>query len=108
MNMRTHHMSCLGMANPEEGEKKAHDMTFIKRSAADQLRNGAPKGRKVMLIWDKACIGYRLWFKLKHTYGIYFITLESSLRFSTVFAALRFQDYGFKYRSPAAPECSTT
>lgn len=78
MNMRTHHMSCLGMANPEDGKKKAHDVTVIKRSTADQLRNGAPKGRKVMLIWDKACIDYRLWFKLKHTYGIYFITLEKS------------------------------
>ena len=78
MNMRDHHMSCLGMANPEDGKKKAHDMTVIKRSSADQLRNGAPKGRKVMLIWDKACIDYRHWFKLKHTYGIYFVTLEKS------------------------------
>jgi hypothetical protein len=78
MNMRNHHMSCLGMANPKDGKKKAHDMTVIRRSSADQLRNGAPKGRKVMLIWDKACIDYRLWFKLKHTYGIYFITVEKS------------------------------
>lgn len=78
MNMRNHHMSCLGMANPEDGKKKAHDMTVIKRSTADQLRNGTPKGRKVMLIWDKACIDYRHWFKLKHTYGIYFVTLEKS------------------------------
>jgi hypothetical protein len=31
-----------------------------------------------MLIWDKACIDYRHWHKLKHTYGIYFITLEKS------------------------------
>jgi hypothetical protein len=52
MNMRTHHMSCLGMANPEDGKMKAHDITVIKRSSAEQLRNGAPKGRKVMLIWD--------------------------------------------------------
>ena len=43
------------MANPEESKKKAHDLTVIKRSTADQLRNGAPMGRKVMLIWDKAC-----------------------------------------------------
>lgn len=78
LNMRTHHMSCLGMANPEDGKKKAHDMTVIKRSSADELRNAAPKGRKVMLIWDKACIDYRHWFKLKHTYGIYFITPEKS------------------------------
>jgi hypothetical protein len=42
------------MANPEDGKKKAHDMTVIKRSSADQLRNGAGKGRKVMLVWDKA------------------------------------------------------
>ena len=26
MNMRTHHLSCLGMANPEDGKKKAHDL----------------------------------------------------------------------------------
>ena len=54
MNMRTHHMSCLGMANPEDGKKKPHDVTVIKRSTAEQRRNGAPKGRKVTLVWDKA------------------------------------------------------
>lgn len=32
MNMRTHHMSCLGMANPEDGKKKARDMTAIRLS----------------------------------------------------------------------------
>ena len=78
MNMRSHHLSCLGMANPEDGKKKAHDMTVIKRSSADQLRNGAAKGRKVMLVWDKACIDYRHWYQLKHTHGIYFVTLEKS------------------------------
>ncbi len=66
------------MANPEDGKKTAHDMTVINRSSAEQLRNGAPKGQKVMLIWDKACIDYHHWYKLKHTYGIYFITLEKS------------------------------
>ena len=78
MNMRTHHLSCLAMAEPKDGKKKEHDMAAIKRSSAEQLRNGAPVGRKVMLIWDKACIDYRHWHKLKHTYGIYFITLEKS------------------------------
>ena len=78
MNLRTHHLSCLDMANPEDGKKKAHDITIIKRNSADALRYGAAKGRKVMLIWDKACIDYLLWFQLKHTYGIYFTTLEKS------------------------------
>ncbi len=78
MNMRTHHLSCLAMAEPKDGKKKEHDMAAIKRSTAEALRNGARAGRKVMLAWDKACIDYQLWFKLKHTYGIYFTTCEKS------------------------------
>ena len=78
MNMRTHHLSCLAMAEPKDGKKKEHDMAAIKRSTADALRYGAAAGRKVMLSWDKACIDYRHWYKLKHTYGIYFTTCEKS------------------------------
>jgi len=32
----------------------------------------------MMLSWDKACIDYRHWYKLKHTYGVYFTTCEKS------------------------------
>ena len=78
MNMRTHHLSCLAMAEPKDGKKKEHDMAAIKRSTAEDLRYGAPVGRKVMLVWDKACIDYHHWFKLKFTYGIYFTTCEKS------------------------------
>jgi hypothetical protein len=53
-------------------------MAAIKRSTADTLRNGAATGRKVMLVWDKACIDYREWYRLKQSYGIYFITCEKS------------------------------
>lgn len=78
MNLRNHHLSCLDMANPEDGKKKAHDITVIKRRTAGELRYGAAKGRKVLLVWDKACIDYQLWHTLKHTHGIYFLTLEKS------------------------------
>ncbi len=78
VNLRIHHLSCLDMATPDDGKKKAHDITVIKRAAVDELRYHAPIGRKVMLVWDKACIDYRLWYNLKHTYGIYFLTLEKS------------------------------
>ena len=78
MNMRTHHLSCLAMAEPKDGKKKEHDMAAIKRSTAEALRYGAAAGRKVMLSWDKACIDYHHWYKLKHTYGIYFTTCEKS------------------------------
>ncbi len=78
VDLRTHHLSCLDMANPEDGKKKAHDITVIKRRTAVQLRYGAAKGRKVLLVWDKACIDYHLWHTLKHTHGIYFLTLEKA------------------------------
>lgn len=78
LNMRTHHLSCLAMAEPKDGKKREHDMSAIKRSSAEALRYGAAKGRKVMLVWDKACIDYQHWFKLKHTYGIYFTTCEKA------------------------------
>jgi len=76
LDLRNQHLSCLDLVKPDYGKKKAHDVTVIRRSTADTLRNGAAKGRKVMLVWDKACIDYRLWFDLKHTHGIYFITQE--------------------------------
>lgn len=78
LNLRTHHLSCLDMANPEDDRKKAHDITVIKRRTAEELRYGAAKGRKVLLVWDKACIDYHLWHTLKHTHGIYFLTLEKT------------------------------
>jgi hypothetical protein len=84
VNLRTHHMSCLDLVKLADGKKKAHDTTVIRRSTAAQLRYHAAKGRKVMLVWDKACIDYHLWHKLKHTHGIYFVTLEKSNSAATV------------------------
>jgi hypothetical protein len=78
VNLRTHQLSCLALTEPKAGKKKEHDMSVIKRSSAEALRYGAATGRKVLLVWDKACIDYRHWAKLKHTYGIYFITCEKS------------------------------
>lgn len=78
VNLRNHHLSHLDIATPEDGKKKAHDITIIKRAEVDALRYGAAKGRKVMLVWDKACMDYQLWYRLKQTHGVYFITQEKS------------------------------
>ena len=86
LNLRSHHPSCLDMANPEDGKKKAHDITVIKPRTARELRYGAAKGRKVLLVWDKACIDYHLWHALKHTHGIYFLTLEKSNSTAGIFS----------------------
>jgi len=76
LNVRTQHLSCLDFVKPTDGKKKAHDVTVMRRSDPENLRNGAPNGRKVMIAWDKACIDYRLWYDLKHQHGIYFVTME--------------------------------
>ena len=56
--------------------KKEHDIRGLKRLSHDELRVGAPKGRKVIWIWDKAGIDFRQWHTWKSQSGIYFISLE--------------------------------
>jgi hypothetical protein len=54
--------------------KKEHDMHALKRSGAEQLRLCVKKARKVLLVWDRAGIDFRLWHNWKHQSGIYFIS----------------------------------
>jgi Transposase DDE domain len=70
LNLRTHALRHLGLC---EG-KKEHDMGAIKRLGAEALRLGTPKGRKVLWIWDRAGIDFRLWQHWKTRHGIYFIS----------------------------------
>lgn len=77
LNLRNHHMSTLAISDPKDGKKKEHDMAVIKRSEVEDLRYEALNGEITMLVWDKACIDYMHWFKLKRQ-GIRFITTEKS------------------------------
>ena len=56
--------------------KKEHDMHVLKRLSRERLRQGAPVGRQVIYVWDKAAIDFQFWHQLKTTAGIYFISLE--------------------------------
>jgi len=59
------------------GKRKGeHDMHAIKRCKIDELRRWAKKGRKVIIVWDKAGIDFDYWDKVKKGYGVYFISLE--------------------------------
>ena len=77
VNLRNHHLSTLAMSEPKDGKKKEHDMAVIKRSLPEELRYEAQKGEITMLVWDRACIDYMEWEKLKFK-GIRFITMEKS------------------------------
>lgn len=72
LDLRTHALSRLTTA---EGRKE-HDMHALKRLSNQALRQGAPKGRKVLYVWDKAAIDFRFWHNRKHSAGVYFISLE--------------------------------
>ena len=78
LDLRCHHLGYIALGEPDAGKKKSHDITVIKRATPEALRNGAAKGRKVIYAWDKACIDYHLWHRLKHNSGVYFITIEKS------------------------------
>ena len=53
-----------------------HDMRALKRQSIDALRLGAPKGRKVVHVYDKAGIDFRAWDWWKRIGGIYFVSQE--------------------------------
>ena len=62
-------------ADQEEREHE-HDMRALKRQSIEALRRGAPKGRKVLYVYDRAGIDFKAWEKWKQTGGIYFLSRE--------------------------------
>ena len=76
LNLRTHSLSHLALAD-QITRRKEHEMRTLKRLTVAQLRQGAPKGRKVLYIYDPACIDYTLWSQLKKN-AIYFLTRMKS------------------------------
>ena len=75
LDLRSHAMSHLSVADQIE-RKKEHEMRALKRQTAENLRQGAAKGRKVLYVWDRAGIDFRQWFDWKHSAGIHFLSRE--------------------------------
>ncbi len=81
LNLRTRALAHLCLA---EG-KKEHDMGAIKRLGVELFRAGAPTGRQVLWIWDRAGIDFQLWHHWKHRHGIYFISrVKENMRLEVV------------------------
>jgi hypothetical protein len=75
LNLRTHALTHLAAADHKDGLKKAeHDMHVLKRMSTKELRQGAPKGRKVLYVWDCAGIDIRQWFNWKQSAAVYFLS----------------------------------
>ena len=76
VDLRTHALRHLTLADTSGGRKREHDTRALKRLDLETLRQSAPKGRKVVYVWDKAGIDFLQWFKWKHTGGVYFVSRE--------------------------------
>lgn len=65
-----------GRTKKRKKTDKSHDMTVLKSLDAKTLRQGAPKGKKTLYIWDKAGIDFVQWYRWKQGSAIYFLSLE--------------------------------
>ena len=72
LDLRRHTLSHLALGQ----DKHEHDVHVLKRLGAEILRQGAPKGRKVLYAWDKAVIDFRAWHAWKQSHGIYCLSME--------------------------------
>ena len=75
-DLRSHALNQLTLADTGGKRKREHDMHALKRIDIATLRQGAPKGRKVIYVWDRAGIDFLQWRKWKQVGGVYFISRE--------------------------------
>lgn len=51
-----------------------HDMSILKRLKPAGLRHDVPKGRRVLLVYDRAGIDYDYWKRCRHERAVYFLS----------------------------------
>ena len=76
VDLRSHALRHLALADTSGKRKREHDTRALKRLDIETLRQSAPKGRKVIYVWDRAGIDFFQWFKWKYVGGVYFISRE--------------------------------
>ena len=90
LDLRSHALKHLTLADTSGTRKREHDTRALKRLDIKTLRQSAPKGRKVLYVWDRAGIDFLQWFKWKHAGGIYFISREKKNMDLMIMAELGF------------------
>lgn len=85
LDLRTHGLNHMSIADTKGKRKSEHDMRALKRLSFKDLRQDAPTGRKVIYVWDRAGIDFQQWYNWKQSAGIYFISREkSNMRLATL------------------------
>lgn len=70
LNLRSHSMGHLA-ANDYH---KEHDMHALKRIMPKGLRHDVPKGRRVLIVYDKAGIDFKFWKRCRKERAVYFLS----------------------------------
>jgi hypothetical protein len=70
LNLRTHTLRHLVTG---EGLHE-HDMSALKRIKPKGLRQNVPKGRRVLMVYDKAGIDLDFWKRCRHESAVYFLS----------------------------------
>jgi hypothetical protein len=70
LNLRTHTLAHLAAG---EGLHE-HDITALKRITPRGLRQGVPRGTRVLLIHDKAVVDFDFWKRCRHECALYVIS----------------------------------
>jgi hypothetical protein len=74
LNLRTHTLRQLAVG---EGAHE-HDLSVLKRLTPRGLRQEVPKGRRTLLIYDRAGIDFGYWKRCRHECAIYFLSRTKS------------------------------
>jgi hypothetical protein len=70
LNLRTHMLRHLAAA----AGLHEHDMSALKRVKPKGLRQGVPKGQRVLTIYDKAGIDFDYWKRCRQECAVYFLS----------------------------------
>lgn len=70
LNLRTHTLRHLATG---QGLHE-HDMSALKRIKPKGLRQAVPKGRRVLIIYDKAAIDFDYWKRCRQECAVYFLS----------------------------------
>jgi hypothetical protein len=72
MNLRTGLMMHLDVLRPED--KMENEIHALQRLGGPALRMGEPTGTKVILVYDRACVDFKVWYIWKQGSGVYVVT----------------------------------
>ncbi len=84
INMRSHSMFHLDLADQGGTRKKEHDTRLLKRTSVEKLRIGVEPRKPVIWVWDKASIDIAQWQKLQKDKIFFLSRAKENMKLKTI------------------------